>query len=489
MARVIHWKSPATIGGAIVLVAIAGVVTAILYFLGNQTKDSAAPGKQSAAGTVDENRVVLPPAKLQAANLETGKCRWQELRSQRTVPGRLTFNESLRLAVTLPVACVVKQVLVEPDQRVNQGDELAVLSSAEIGLARDEVARRTADLKLAEREETRSNQIAENVTALLDLLAQQPRMEEVERSVAGKPMGEYRDKIVSAYSRLLLAEASVALLAELEKNGGLGAKTVRERKSARETAAAEFGGLSESARFAVEQNKARDHAAAEEARRLLAIANERLSALLGPAAGTPSTGENKPLSEFTLVAPRSGRIVRRHVVAGGRTEAGKPLFELADTDELWIAAEIHERDWADLTIEVGDVLEARVPAVPGQLLHGKVHFIGPEVSDESRAVSLVAEIHNHDGKLKPGMFAWIDVPTSKLRKSLVVPSGAICRHEEAAFVFVPEGEGAFRRVDVKTGLETGDVVEIQSGLSEGQTVVTQGAFYLKSELLLEREAE
>jgi cobalt-zinc-cadmium efflux system membrane fusion protein len=61
------------------------------------------------------------------------------------------------------------------------------------------------------------------------------------------------------------------------------------------------------------------------------------------------------------------------------------------------------------------------------------------------------------------------------------------RHENQPFVFVPDGERKFRRVDVELGLETHETIEVASGLAAGDTVVDRGAFFLKSELLLERE--
>ena len=104
-----------------------------------------------------------------------------------------------------------------------------------------------------------------------------------------------------------------------------------------------------------------------------------------------------------------------------------------------------------------------------------------------RSVALTAELSNADGRLKPGMFVWAIIPLEKSRDALVVPRGAITRHENQPFVFVPDSERKFRRVDVELGLETNDQIEITSGLAAGDTVVDRGAFYLKSELLLERE--
>ena len=96
---------------------------------------------------------------------------------------------------------------------------------------------------------------------------------------------------------------------------------------------------------------------------------------------------------------------------------------------------------------------------------------------------------NDDAHYKPGMFVWVDLPQGQLRDVLAVPAAAVMRHEGKAFVFVPDGEGRFRRRDIETGIETDTLVEVTRGLAEGEEVVSRGAFLLKSRLLLEKEAE
>jgi cobalt-zinc-cadmium efflux system membrane fusion protein len=102
-------------------------------------------------------------------------------------------------------------------------------------------------------------------------------------------------------------------------------------------------------------------------------------------------------------------------------------------------------------------------------------------------VPLVAELENDDAHYKPGMFVWVDLPQGQSRDVPTVPAAAVLRHEGQAFVFVPEGEGRYRRVNVETGAEADDRLEVKSGLDVGQQVVAKGAFTLKSELLLEDE--
>jgi cobalt-zinc-cadmium efflux system membrane fusion protein len=131
----------------------------------------------------------------------------------------------------------------------------------------------------------------------------------------------------------------------------------------------------------------------------------------------------------------------------------------------------------------------RIPALGGREWEAKVNYVGSMVDTESRAVPLIAELDNHDHEIKPGMFVWVALPVGESAELLTVPPGAIQTHEGRQFVFVEDSPRTFRRVDVTTGARTVDRVSIDRGLEPGQLVVTDGAFVLKSELLLEREEE
>ena len=128
--------------------------------------------------------------------------------------------------------------------------------------------------------------------------------------------------------------------------------------------------------------------------------------------------------------------------------------------------------------------------VPGAAEHqttAKVSHIGATVEADSRSVPIVAQIQNDDAHYKPGMFVWVELPQGETRDALAVPTLAVMRHEGQAFVFTPTGNDSFRRVDIDTGIEANDFVEVTRGLEAGQQVVSKGAFLLKSELLLEDE--
>ncbi|HEY2414210.1 MAG TPA: efflux RND transporter periplasmic adaptor subunit [Pirellulaceae bacterium] len=476
------------IGGLIVVAGVAFLAALSFGWIDILPYHSQVAEQSDAhVATAAPNVVELTPEKLAAASLHVTTAENRLLSKTRDVPGEITYDESRRVPLNAPVEGLVLQVLVEPAREVRKGQQLAVLSCPEIGTARDLVEKRRADLALARREEQRAVDVARHVDELLVLLQQKPKLPEVDQALKERMLGEYREKIIGEYSRLLFAEHVSETSLTLE-GGPLSTRLIEQRKAEREQAGARFTGACESARFNAVQDRERASAEAERAERLLSVAQQALNNLLGPWGAMEEISEPERLNELKLLAPIDGRVVERQAVQNARIDAGAPLFVIANTSQMWVSAEIHERDWKalDLTRQ-GDSLQVRVPALSGDVLQAKVRWIGSQVEAVKRSVPIVAELSNADARLKPGMFVWAVIPLEKPHEALVVPAGAIMRHENQPFVFVPDGDRRFRRVDVRLGIETTDQIEILDGLNAGDTVVDQGAFFLKSELLLERE--
>lgn len=480
--------SNALVGGVIVA---AGLTLLLALWLGwidvLAYTSQVASGEPPEASSTPPTTVELTPEKLAAADIHVSAVQTESLQPMRSVPAEIDYDKEKRVPITAPVAGVVLQVLVEPGQQVAKDQPLAVLSSRQIGEARDEVEKRKADLSLTRLEEERVARIATHVDELLGLLDKRPDPESAEKAVGEKTLGDYRDRILSAYSKLVLAERRMKDTTDIG-GASLSARIVEQRKSDREVAAAQYATARDNARYEALKQREAGKAAREQAERLLSVAQQALSNLLGPLADMRPITDREHLSEMTLLAPIAGRIEERNTVKAALVAQGGPLFTLADTSEVWVSAEIHERDWRALDfVQQGSELKVRVYALEGAPLTAKVQWVGPQVGDQTRSVPLVAELSNEEGKLKPGMFAWVLVPLDKPHEGLVVPRGAIMRHENQPFVFVPDGERRFRRVDVEVGLEANNRIEIISGLSAGDEIVDRGTFFLKSELLLERE--
>lgn len=456
-------------------------------------------GRHEAGGRTEAGpatTVTLAPEALAAADIRLERVDVRKMRDELTVPGRLDYDARHRVDYQAPVDGVVAKVFVQVRQRVSKGDALAEISSPDVGLARDEVRRREADKAIEQKAADWATTIGDNVAALLESLAPRPPLAEIERQFKDRVLGAYREKILGAYSRLIFVEKVNAGTRALSEGGVLSGRIIEERASNLEVAKANFTAACEEAMFLTRQDRDRARAALEQADRLLQVAREKLRTLVGGRldpgitaddAGE-SPGESGSLSSLVLRTPFDGIVEDVFVARGERVQAGDKMFVVADMSMLWVRAQIHEQQWTAVEVSEGQTVRVTVPGATAHETTARVSHVGATVEADSRSVALVGELANDDAHFKPGMFVWVELSQGGLREALSAPAAAVLRHEGRAFVFVPDGPGRYRRVDVKTGIESGDRVEVTEGLQPGQEVVAHGAFTLKSELLLEKEA-
>ncbi len=190
-----------------------------------------------------------------------------------------------------------------------------------------------------------------------------------------------------------------------------------------------------------------------------------------------------------IMAPFDGRVIARNLTKGEVVETTEKLFVVADLSEVWVLANIPEKDipyiHTDPTPE-GQRVEVLVNAYPNQVFHGKITYVGDVLDVATRTMNLRLELPNPDKKLKPEMFATIRVYSEPEPNVLVVAEAAVQRDREKKFVFVQREASIFEAREVKLGDSNGSEVKVLDGLREGESVVTKGAFVLKSELLGEQ---
>lgn len=203
-------------------------------------------------------------------------------------------------------------------------------------------------------------------------------------------------------------------------------------------------------------------------------------------------------SRFAARSPLDGTVIEVGGTVGQAVEPTSTLFTVADLRELWILLDVYEAQLP--LIAVGQGVNFTTSAQPGRNFRGLVQHIGEFVDEKTRTVTVRLAVPNPDGALKPGMFAQAEIttlhgdsadggPTAQANLPLVVPSAAVHKVGEDNVVFIVEETNRFRAVKVKVGERSAEEVEILSGADEGQTVVTQGAFILKSELSKESMGE
>jgi cobalt-zinc-cadmium efflux system membrane fusion protein len=191
------------------------------------------------------------------------------------------------------------------------------------------------------------------------------------------------------------------------------------------------------------------------------------------------TANGHPLSEFPLVSPIAGTLLKRDLRIGAMVDRGGPApLEVINLERVWVIANIFEHDLAGL--RVGDRAEVTVEAYPHRKFNGRVTYIGDEVDLTTRAVRARIEVPNADHVLKPGMFARAAIDADGAREVVVAPDSAIYEIDGKAVVFVPAGDGRFSVQPVTLGGRGNETVEITAGLKPGDEVVAKGGLALKS---------
>lgn len=222
-----------------------------------------------------------------------------------------------------------------------------------------------------------------------------------------------------------------------------------------------------------------DHAEAEGA---LEAAEERLRILGIPLqVGDPHKGEHFP-SRVPVRTPISGTVLKTDVSVGERVEPGHELFHVGDLDEVWLMIDVFERDLS--AVQPGQSVRFGVEAWPGQVFEGDVAQVGDWVEPEARTVEVRVVVDNPEHRLKPNMYATanLSLEESSSLRGIVLPSSAVQPLDGSPVVFVETTPGHFTPRRVQVAEQNSQRVLLQAGLTAGESVVTEGAFTLRSEI-------
>jgi cobalt-zinc-cadmium efflux system membrane fusion protein len=222
----------------------------------------------------------------------------------------------------------------------------------------------------------------------------------------------------------------------------------------------------------------KDYLAANQELEAAQIRVESAAARLSQLGSTPDdTG-----GRLVLRAPVDGTVLALHAVFGEMAGPGEPMATVGDNGAVWVWADVYERDLARVTDGATSAMVS-VKAYPGEEFPGTVDFVSPAMDEASRTVKLRVAVDNPQGRLLAGMFATVQVLLPGDAEALALPRGAVLEDEGRAFVFVHHHDDYYIRRPVTPGRAWGDRVEVVAGLVGGETVVAEGAFLLKSDVL------
>ncbi len=179
-----------------------------------------------------------------------------------------------------------------------------------------------------------------------------------------------------------------------------------------------------------------------------------------------------------VISRFDGIIISRSINEGQIVNPQDDLFHVADLSKLWAVANIPEQQSS--FIQKDEVVEIEIPALDNKKLNAKIIFEDSIVDPQTRTVMVRAELDNTNLLLKPDMLTSMHISSKKISK-MAIPISSVVRENDRNHVFVQNTPQTFRLRDVELGNKDGKLVSVLSGLSQGETIVTEGAFHLNSE--------
>ena len=237
----------------------------------------------------------------------------------------------------------------------------------------------------------------------------------------------------------------------------------------------EIGAASQQELERIHAEHAAQTAAVQSARSQLELLGVSSSALENMAPG------HNVSATTTVPAPIDGVVTERGANVGLNVDTATRLFTVVDLSTVWVVADLYEKDSS--RVHVGNEAAITTSARPDLTLRGRVSYIDPQVSADTRTAKVRIEVPNAGGELRLGMFADVVVSGASGTSAPWLPRSAVQNVGDRTVVYLanPKEPGTFIEREVRLGQTSGEQVEIVSGVQPGDVVVTEGSFFVRAE--------
>ena len=295
--------------------------------------------------------------------------------------------------------------------------------------------------------------VAGRVTKIASALGDRVRRGDTLAEIYSPALAEAQTRYVSAKAML---EAHDRELQRTQKLVGIGAASRQELER-------------------IHAEHAAQTAAVQSARSQLELLGLSASALesMGPDSGVTATA--------TVSAPIDGVVTERGANVGLNVDPATKLFTIVDLSTVWVVADLYEKDFS--RVRVGSEAAITTPARPDLTLRGRVSYIDPQVSPETRTAKVRVEVSNAGSDLRLGMYADVAVGGAPGAATLTIPRSAVQNVGDRAVVYLanPKEPGTFIEREVRLGQSSAKHVEVVTGVESGDVVVTEGSFFVRAE--------
>jgi RND family efflux transporter MFP subunit len=433
---------------------------------------------ETAAETLANQTITLSPEQIQNAGITVEPVGEQlsTETSQTSATGTVEANAYKQTPTVTLVGGIVRRVIPELGANVGAGQTVAVIFS-------DEFARTQSRYTALQTEAQNARQNYERTQRLVAI--NQPGRSELEQAAKQRKAAEALLKEMrNRYERTTrLLRIGAASREELEQDTTKlrTAEAELEEARLRETRAGQLLPISAEVRSASEEALNKLRAAESE----LTSIRQRLILYGMPSERVNSLrSASQVTSELAVPAPASGTVTARSVNVGEVVEANKELMRITDLSNVWVIAQVYERDVVRLRVGTGASVTA--DAFPNRLFRGHVAYIDPQLDDTTRTVKVRVELPNPNRELRIGMYVRVALGSAGGAETTVpvVPASAVQNINGQQIVFVQTADpNVFELRPVRVGAETKGRYQVLEGLNVGDNVVTNGSFSLRAEWL------
>lgn len=443
----------------------------------------------------EEGMVHLNEDQLSSLKLDQVKPRAGTLESVIELPGEVQWNTDKLVHVTPRVTGIVAQVEKTLGDEVVSGDRLCVLDSREIGDAKMEYLTDRSRFQVAKADFERATTVYENTKKLLAILDGEPTPDEALTKAHDLPVGENKNKLLTAYTRMGVDARNFERVQELFKAKISSEADLLEARGDYEVARAGYISTREEIAFDLELSFLRaqkdfqvartEERNAERALHVLGLTNEQTKQIA-------EHGEviDEDISRTALFSPIDGIIVERHLTRGELVDTSTKLYTIADLSDVWVMGRVYERDIRFL--QEGQKAVVRLDGFPSEHFEGVIDYIGSELDPATRTIRARVVLPNPERRFRPGMFGTVtifaepDASSVAAADALVVPVSAVQRMKEGYAVFRFIERGRYEVVPVRVLAQVRGYAQVVGEITPGDRLASGDTFVLKSQA--QREA-
>jgi RND family efflux transporter MFP subunit len=492
-------------------------------------------GKSTKPSRAKLTTVTLDATKYAVANIKLDVARVDRIPTDVPVVGQIQANSDRQVEVRPWATGIIREVQARLGQKVKRGDPLVILDSPEIGTARLNLRSKQRELSTARFEARWKSEIAANIALLIPELKKgiserrsavsdddehkesPPRNQTkpppavftyltdarlIEKQFAGKQLGTYRGTLLQAYAEFDIASHEEQKQAYLRSKDIVGEHPALVARHNREGIQAKLEAAIEKIQFDAAQEERLALQAVRLAEAYVIDAAQRLR-ILGVAEDIQKLLDNADLANtiardedvtiYRITAPFDGTIIKKDAAFSQKADLNAVLFVLTDLRSVWVTANVTESKLDKLPKLKDSSFRMSATAYPGQEFKARLLSLGATVDTQTRTLPVLAQADNTDDLFKLGMFVQIHLDSSAVESVLTVPAAAAVEIDGQNVVFLPSqnssGSRSFEVRPVELGSQIGDRVLVKAGLKEGDQIVASGTFMLKSELILQNQAE